>query len=134
MFTRPPRITKRLETVRFLLQCPVRYEDLSKTSAGVDGLPTPILANKSLAASATFEDKQQARSTGDGNHLDPCQETEYYVFPSLYHKYINYANYEHCILTKTHFLSPFRCYARSASQNTVRLLYSTYRVYAAYFL
>ena len=40
----------------------------------------------------------------------PCLETEYNVFPSLYHKYINYANYEHCILTQTHFLSPLRRY------------------------
>lgn len=45
------------------------------------------------------------------NHPNQCREIDYYVFPSLYHKYINYANYEHCILTKTHFLSPFRWYA-----------------------
>lgn len=85
-----------------------------KTSAGVDGLPTPILPNKSLAAAATFGHKHQPPSTGDRYQIDPCLETEYYVFPSLYHKYINYANYEHCILTKTHFLSPFRCCARGA--------------------
>lgn len=45
---------KRPKRTSFLLQCPVRNEDLSKTSAGVDGLPTPIPANKSLAAAATF--------------------------------------------------------------------------------
>lgn len=70
-----------------------------KTSAGVDVLPTPILPNKSLGASPTSKDKLFPPSTGDRNHL----QTQYYVFPSLYHKYINYANYEHCILTKTRF-------------------------------
>lgn len=38
-------------------------------------LPTPILPNKSLAASATFGHRLWAPITGDGNHLDPRLET-----------------------------------------------------------
>lgn len=66
--------------------------------------------------------RTSTKSTADRNHVNPCRETEYSPFPSLYHKYINYANYDHCILTPTHFLSPFRCSAQGASLNPVRVL------------
>lgn len=45
---------------RWCISCcnaPLEMRICQKTSAGVDGLPTPILANKSLAASATFGHK-----------------------------------------------------------------------------
>lgn len=108
------QIAKKIRGGAFPAAMPREKRGCVKTSAGVKGLPTPILPNKSLAATATFGHKRQPPSTGDRYHIDPCLETEYYVFPSLYHKYINYANYEHCILTKTHFLSPFRGSARGA--------------------
>lgn len=90
--------------------------------------PHPHPANKSLAASATFQPPRE----GDRNPPDPCLETEYYVFPSLYHKYINYANYEHCILPKSHFLSPFRCYALRAGPYSPVIIFNLPRKYSLF--
>lgn len=58
-----------------------------------------------------------------------AQRSTIMYFPSLYHKYINYANYEHCILTKTHFLS----FSLLCAKSKFRLLYSTYRVKCSLF-
>lgn len=97
----------------FLLRWPVRNEDLSKLQRvllGSPPAPCPIKVSplRPLLQTSTNHQVREIIPSRD-------RETEYYVFPSLYHKYINYANYEHCILTKSHFLSPFRWYARRAN-------------------
>lgn len=51
-----PRMDNIFKTLPFPLRWPVRNEDLSKLQRVLMGLPTPILCNKSLTASATFGD------------------------------------------------------------------------------
>lgn len=101
----------------FLLQCPFRREDVSKLERALMSSPPPSWPIKVSPRWPLLDTRFNHQSACDRNHADQCSEREYYVFPSSYHKYINYANYEHCILTKTHSLSPFHRCTRTADKN-----------------